>query len=151
MAESELPAEEKRGAEAEPAELALRGVYRSLQVRIFLVLFVAILALFATALLVLVAVPQEYLLIGVPALLVVEFACGFLLSGKMMALALARHHERLRDQLVAQQEETKKTLVARWLSLDAAERERLREKFPDVDWTAIDGLAGTDGRPGTKH
>jgi low affinity Fe/Cu permease len=128
----------------------LPEIYRSLRWQVFLVLLVAVLAVFATGALLLLA-PQEYLVIGVPVVLVLEFLCGFLLAGKMMALALARHHERLREQLVQQQEQTKKTLVARWLSLDSAERDRLREKFPDVDWNAIDGLAGTAAEPQTKH
>jgi len=135
--------------EPAPAD-QLDDVYRSLRLRVFLVLLVAVLAVFATGALLLLA-PQEYLVIGVPLVLVLEFLCGFLLAGKMMALALARHHERLREQLVQQQEQTKQTLVARWLSLDSGERDRLREKFPDVDWNAIDGLAGTAGGAQTKH
>ena len=135
--------------EPAPAD-QLDDVYRSLRLRVFLVLLVAVLAVFATGALLLLA-PQEYLVIGVPLVLVIEFLCGFLLAGKMMALALARHHERLREQLVQQQEQTKQTLVARWLSLDSGERDRLREKFPDVDWNAIDGLAGTAGGAQTKH
>ena len=128
----------------------VQGIFRVLRWRVFFVLAGAILAVFAAGSLLLLA-PMEYALIGIPSLLVAEFVLGFLLSGKLLALALARHHERLRDDLVRQQEETKQTLVDRWRSLDAADRDRLRERFPDVDWNSIDGLAGTPAEPGTKH
>jgi len=135
---------------AESAERALRHVYGSLRLRIFLVLTLAVFAVVGSGIIVLVGA-REVLLIVVPVLLLVEFVCGFFLSGRLMALSLARHHDRLRVELVQQQEETKKVLVARWLSLEPGEREKLREKFPDVDWNAIDGLAGTVAEAQTKH
>ncbi|MBI5488690.1 MAG: hypothetical protein HY905_15255 [Deltaproteobacteria bacterium] len=128
----------------------VRGIFRMLRWRVFFVLAGAILSVFAAGALLLLA-PMEYALIGIPALLVAEFVLGFVLSGKLLALALARHHERLRDDLLRQQDETKRSLVERWRSLDAADRDRLRERFPDVDWSAIDGLAGTGSEPETKH
>ncbi|MBI5499144.1 MAG: hypothetical protein HY907_02805 [Deltaproteobacteria bacterium] len=129
---------------------SMQGIFRTLRWRVFFVLAAAILAVFATGALLLLA-PMEYALIGIPALLVAEFVLGFVLSGKLLALALARHHERLRDDLVRQQDETRRSLVERWRSLDAADRDRLRERFPDVDWGAIDALVGTGPGPGTKH
>ena len=93
----------------------VQGIFRVLRWRVFFVLSGAILGVFAAGALLLLA-PMEYALVGIPSLLVGEFVLGFLLSGKLLALALARHHERLRDDLVRQQEETKQTLVDRWRS-----------------------------------
>jgi len=155
MTESALPRDAGNPGEVdreavESAEQALRHVYGSLRLRIFLALTLAIFAVVGSGILILVGVP-EVLLLVVPVLLLVEFGCGFFLSGRLMALALARHHDKLRTELVLQQEETKKVLVSRWLSLEPGEREKLREKFPDVDWNAIDGLAGTAAEAQTKH
>jgi hypothetical protein len=155
MTEPEPPRDPEQPGEvgheaAESAEQALRHVYVALRLRIFLALTLAIFAVVGSGILILVG-PREVLLLAVPALLLVEFGCGFFLSGRLMALALARHHDRLRTELVQQQEDTKKVLVTRWLSLEPDEREKLREKFPDVDWNAIDGLAGTAAEAQTKH
>jgi hypothetical protein len=155
MTEPEPPRDPEQPGEvahetAESPERALRHVYGSLRLRIFLALTLAIFAVVGSGILILVG-PREVLLLAVPALLLVEFGCGFFLSGRLMALALARHHDRLRTELVQQQEDTKKVLVTRWLSLEPGEREKLREKFPDVDWNAIDGLAGTAAEAQTKH
>jgi len=151
---SELPLPEL-GPLGEPAagaeaEVALERVYRSIRWRVFLILTLATTAIVATGALLLLA-SLEVTLVVVPLLLVVEFACGFVLSGRMMALALARHHDRLRTELLAQQEQTRRALVDRWRSLDVEQREGLRRRFPDVDWSAIDDLAGTVAEAGTKH
>ena len=136
-------------AEAE-AEAALQRVYRSIRWRVFAILTLATTAIVATGALLLLSA-LEVTLVIVPLLLVVEFACGFMLSGRLMALALARHHDRLRTELLAQQDQTRRALVDRWRSLDAGQREGLRNRFPDVDWSAIDDLAGTVAEAGTKH
>lgn len=136
-----------RSAEPSPS---LDGLYRSVRWRVFAIVVVAVTAFVATGGLMLL-VPLEVCLVVIPILLAVEFACGFLLSGRLMALALARHHERLRAELLAQQERTRRALVERWRSLDPEEREGLRRRFPDVDWDAIDDLAETEAETTTKH
>ncbi len=131
-------------------EAQLSGIRRSLRAR-------AAVFLAAAALLVLLAgpalllAPREALLIGVPLAFAIEFALGFALSGKLMALSVTRHHERLRAELAGQQEQARKALVGRWLSLNAEERTGLRGRFPDLDWEMIDRLAGVEGENSTKH
>jgi hypothetical protein len=142
------PVEESAGA-AE-ADASLLRLYRSIRLRVFLILALATSSIVGTGALLLLA-SLEVTLVLVPLLLVVEFACGFMLSGRLMALALARHHDRLRSELLVQQEQTRRALVDRWRSLDAEQREGLRQRFPDVDWNAIDDLAGTVAEVGTKH
>ncbi|MBN1769911.1 MAG: hypothetical protein JXB32_01520 [Deltaproteobacteria bacterium] len=150
--ESPLPelgslAEPAGGAEAQDA---LERVYRSIRWRVFGILTLATTAIVATGALLLLA-SLEVTLVLVPLLLVIEFASGFMLSGRLMALALARHHDRLRTELLAEQEQTRRALVERWRSLGVEQREGLRRRFPDVDWGAIDDLAGTVAEAGTKH
>lgn len=150
--ESTLPAAPP-AAETPPEtalEDQLRVIRRSLRVRIALLLGLAVLFILCAGPAILLG-PREALLIGLPLALVVEFALGFSLSGKMMALSIAQHHDRLRAELVSQQGRATKALVDRWQSLDATERSALRVRFPDMDWDAIDRLAGTDTDRATKH
>lgn len=135
---------------AAEAGAALERFYRSIRWRVFALVTAAVTGIVGTGALLILA-SLEVALVVVPLLLVVEFACGFLLSGRLMALALARHHDRLRAELLAQQEQTRRALVDRWRSLGAEQREGLRRRFPDVDWGAIDDLAGTAAEASTKH
>ena len=151
MGETEPIGDGERGPGDETVpEEALRRLHRSLRRRIFAALTLAILGVVGAGGLLIFA-PREHLLILLPLLLALEFVCGFVLSGKLMTLALARHHDKLRGELLGQQEATRKALVARWMSLEPGQRDELRARFPDVDWSAIDGLAGSGGGDGTKH
>lgn len=146
---SEAPAA-SGGNEAATLEGHIRRIQQALRLRIaiYLGLGLVFVLLVGPAILLL---PREILLVGIPLVLVVEFAVGFVLSGKLMALSITRHHDRLRSELIAQQDRARKALVGRWLSLDPAERSVLRGKFPDLDWDMIDRLAGTDGEGSTRH
>jgi len=130
--------------------IALERFYRSVRWRVFALVALAAAGIVGAGALLLLA-SLEVSLVLVPLLLAVEFGCGFLLAGRLMALALARHHDRLRAELLAQQEQTRQALVDRWRSLDAEQRDGLRRRFPDVDWNAIDDLAGTTAEAITRH
>jgi|GEM_PF-3096579 len=137
------------GGEPAPG-ISLDRFCRSTRWRVFAIVAVAGAGIVGAGALLLLA-SLEVALVFVPLLLAVEFGCGFLLAGRLMALALARHHDRLRAELLAQQEQTRQALVDRWRSLDAEQRADLRRRFPNVDWTAIDDLAGTTAEVVTRH
>jgi hypothetical protein len=147
--EPEAAAEASARGEASADEQVVR-LCRSLRRQATVLVVVAVLGVTAAGPLLIFA-PREVLLVLVPLLFALEFGLGFVLSGKLMALSLARHHDKLREDLARQHEETRQTIVTRWLSLDADQRRQLRAKFPDIDWKMIDGLAGTDGEQETKH
>ncbi|NMC69378.1 MAG: hypothetical protein GYA57_04830 [Myxococcales bacterium] len=130
--------------------MEMERFYRSTRWRVFAIVTLAAAGIVGAGALLLLA-SLEWALVLVPLLLAMEFGCGFLLAGRLLALALARHHDRLRGELLAQQEQTRRALVDRWRSLDAEQREGLRRRFPDVDWGAIDDLAGTAAEAVTKH